>query len=97
MRAAGDREYADGRRKGLASIVAIELELGTRRVAGADRIRRVLALRPSGSPPTESLLETLMIQLARLVPGLPAPVRQYCAFDDNGVFVARVDRAWPEL
>ena len=35
------------------------------RLPGAGRIRRVLALRPDSAPPTESLLETLMVQLAR--------------------------------
>ena len=35
---------------------------------------RVLALRPPGAPPTESLLETLMVQLTRTVPG-PARAR----------------------
>lgn len=38
--------------------------------------RRVLAMRPAGAPPTESLLETLMVQLIRTVPALPEPVRQ---------------------
>lgn len=43
---------------------------------GTTRIRRVLALRPAGARPTESLLETLMIQPIRDVPSLPEPVRQ---------------------
>ncbi len=55
------------------------------------RIRRVLARRPPGAPPTESLLETLMVQLARTVPGLPDPVRQL------EVGHARLDLAWPGL
>ena len=62
----------------------------------AARIRRVLARRPAGAPPTESLLETLMVQLARTVPGLGDPTRQYVVYRD-GEFVARVDLAWPEL
>src|SRR5205809_7921453 len=53
-------------------------------------------IRP-GAPPTESLLETLMVQLARTVPGLPDPVRQLRIEDDHGQFVARVDLAWPDL
>lgn len=61
------------------------------------RGRRVLALRPAGAPATESLLETLMVQLARRVPGLPEPVRQLRIEDAHGEFVARVDQAWPEL
>src|SRR5207237_1032760 len=66
-------------------------------VPGADRIRRVLALRPPGAPPTESLLETHMVQVARRVPGLPPPTRQVVIYDHYGEFVARVDLAWPEL
>src|SRR5439155_8862813 len=56
-----------------------------------------LSLRPSGAPPTESLLETLMVQLVRRVAGLRAPDRQVVVTDQHGVFVARVDLAWPEL
>ena len=52
---------------------------------------RVLERRPAGAPPTESLLETLMVQLARSVPGLPDPVRQL------QVGRARLDLAWPRL
>ena len=53
--------------------------------------RRVLERRPAGAPPTESLLETLMVKLARTMPGLPDPVRQL------PVGRARLDLAWPEL
>jgi very-short-patch-repair endonuclease len=66
-------------------------ELGRGRIPGTARIRRVLARRPPGAPPTESLLETLMVQLARTVPGLSEPVRQL------EVEWARVDLAWPRL
>ena len=64
---------------------------------GTSRIRRVLALRPTGAPPTESLLETLMVQLAREVPGLAPPTRQLVIENRHGRFVARVDLSWPEL
>jgi very-short-patch-repair endonuclease len=57
------------------------------------RVRRVLERRPAGAPPTESLLETLMVQLARTVPGLPEPVRQVWIEAAR----ARLDLAWPEL
>jgi hypothetical protein len=57
------------------------------------RVRRVLERRPAGAPPTESLLETLMVQLARTVPGLPEPVRQLWIEAAR----ARLDLAWPEL
>ena len=73
-------------RKGLTSVPALEgLE--------AMRARRVLDLRPPGAPPTESLLETLMVQLARTVPGLPDPVRQLHVEAAR----ARLDLAWPRL
>ena len=64
---------------------------------GAPRIRRVLALRPGGAPPTESLLETLTVQLARTIPGVGDPVRQLPVYDEYGQLIARVDLAWPEL
>ena len=47
-------------------------------------------------PPTESLLETYMVQLIR-VAGLPEPVRQYRVVTRHGTFVARVDLCWPQL
>jgi hypothetical protein len=64
---------------------------------GAKRMRRVLALRPTGTPATESQLETLMVQLARRVPGLPPPERQFEVRDGRGDRLARVDLAWPGL
>jgi hypothetical protein len=83
-------------RKGLTTIDAVALASETQR-RGATRIRRVLALRPPGAPATESMLETLMVQLVRTVPGVPDPVRQRVVVDEHGQFVARVDLAWPEL
>lgn len=73
-------------RKGLTSVAAME-------EVRAVRVRRVLDLRPDGAPATESLLETLMVQLARTVPGLPDPVRQL----DVETVRARLDLAWPDL
>jgi hypothetical protein len=87
-------------RKGLVTIDQLEdalPALGRSRTPGTRRMRVVLALRPRGAPPTESLLETLMVQLARLVPNLPEPVRQLDIYDEYGNHVARVDLAWPEL
>ena len=60
-------------------------------------MRRVLALRPPGAPATESLLETLMVQLARTVTWLPDPVRQYRVENEHGIFVARLDLSWPPI
>lgn len=71
--------------------------LSARRVSGTRRIRRVLAVRPPGAPPTESALETLMVQLIRTMPEISEPTRQYALYDEYGVFVARIDLCWPEL
>lgn len=67
------------------------------RVAGTRRIREVLARRPDGAPATESLLETLFIQLAREVDGLPEPTRQHEVYDRHGNLIARVDICWPDI
>jgi hypothetical protein len=71
-------------------------ELSRARTKGVAVMRRVLALRPPGAPPTESLLETLMVQLARSV-GAPIPTRQFRVYDEFGGFEGRVDLCWPEL
>jgi hypothetical protein len=86
-------------RKRLTTIDALEAalpKLGRARTAGVRRMRRVLDRRPVGAAPTESLLETLMVQLARRVDSLPDPSRQYHVFDRHETFVARLDLAWPE-
>jgi very-short-patch-repair endonuclease len=72
-------------------------DLGRARVPGTSRIRRVLARRPHGAPPTESLLETLLLQMARAVPMLGDLDRQVEVFDEHGLFVARVDLAKLDL
>lgn len=64
------------------------------RVPGVRRIRRVLTRR-GDVPPTESLRETLAVQLVRRA-GLPDPIRQYRVTRADGVFVARVDLCWPD-
>ena len=74
-----------------------ELESVIPRSPGADRMRRVLALRPADIPPTGSLLETLMVQLAREVEGVPPPSRQVEVRNRYGDFVAFVDLSWPDL
>ncbi|HVE95001.1 MAG TPA: DUF559 domain-containing protein [Acidimicrobiales bacterium] len=79
-----------------APLSAVEEAAGTS-VKGVRRMRRVLALRPPGAPPTESLLETLMVQLIRTIPDVPPPVRQFKVYDQHGDFVARVDLCWPDL
>ncbi|HZQ87756.1 MAG TPA: DUF559 domain-containing protein [Acidimicrobiales bacterium] len=82
-------------RKRLVTVAAIEARAHD--IPGAERIRRVLALRPAGAKPTGSLLETLMVQLARDVKGLGPPQRQVEVRNRHGDFVAYVDLAWPEL
>ncbi|HZQ83953.1 MAG TPA: DUF559 domain-containing protein [Acidimicrobiales bacterium] len=82
-------------RKKLVTIEQIERALPGAR--GAERMRRVLALRPKGAPPTGSILETLMVQLARRIKGLQPPSRQVEIHRPSGTFVAFVDLAWPEL
>jgi very-short-patch-repair endonuclease len=87
-------------RKKLVLIGDIEAALPRLRRArthGVAVMQRVLALRPRGAPATESLLETLMVQLARQVEGLGDPVRQHVVEDADGRFVARVDLVWLEL
>ncbi|HEV3351323.1 MAG TPA: DUF559 domain-containing protein [Acidimicrobiales bacterium] len=89
-----------GLRKKLTTVDSIEAvlpEMSRARMPGTTLIRRVLALRPPGAPPTGSLLETLMVQLARDISGLPPPVRQFVVYDEHDEFVAQVDLCWPEL
>jgi hypothetical protein len=77
--------------------LALVSELAARRVPGVARMRRVLALRPPGAPPTESRLETIAVQIARRAAGVPEPTRQFVVRTDDGDFVARLDLAWPDL
>ena len=79
------------------ALVASLPSLSATRTPGIKRIRRVLALRAPGERPTESLLETLMVQLARRVPDLPPPTRQLEIHDEHGIFIARLDLSWPDL
>jgi len=81
-------------RKRLLTVAALDdalPALGRARVPGTARVRRVLALRPAGAAPTGSLLETLMVQLARTVPGLPPAVRQLRV----GPYF--LDQSWPDI
>lgn len=78
----------------LDELVALLPELSRRRTPGVGRIRRVLDLRPHHTPPTESLLETLAVQMIRTRPDIPTPDRQVVVTNAAGEFVARVDFAW---
>ena len=82
-------------RKELLIVADLEEAAGVCR--GTARVQRVLALRPPDALPTESLLETLMVQLSRTIPGLDPPERQVVIVNEHGQFVARVDLAWPDL
>jgi len=87
-------------RRKLTSIAQLDArlpELARTRTPGTSRMRRVLDRRGRSVPPTGSLLETLMVQLARRVEGLQAPQRQVLVETRHGEFVAFVDLAWPEL
>ncbi|HVV35298.1 MAG TPA: DUF559 domain-containing protein [Acidimicrobiales bacterium] len=83
---------------------ALEFCLRTQRVAPSvvaswrhARVRRVLDIRGIEVPPTDSLLETLAVQLIRRG-GLPTPVRQYRIVDPHTVrTLARCDLVWPAL
>jgi hypothetical protein len=90
-------ESALRRRLTVAELEAALPSLGQARTPGVARMRRVLALRPPGAPATESLLETLMLQLIRATPELPEPERQVTVRNQDCNFVARVDLAWPSL
>ena len=71
--------------------------LGRARIPGTTRIRRVLQLRRPGEPPTESLLETMTLQLGRDVPEIRWFERQHVVYNEHGSFVARLDLSRPDL
>jgi len=81
-------------RKHEVSITDIEVALKAQRY-GNGRIRRVLELRPHGAPPTESIMETIAVQLLRCDPTLPTPTRQLDIRNVYGEFQGRVDLAFP--
>lgn len=66
--------------------------------ARAKRIRRVVAGRGGiNIPHTDSLLETLAVQLLRRA-NLPMPTRQHPVFDPaSGRLIAHLDLSWPDL
>ncbi|MEY2470150.1 MAG: hypothetical protein QOF21_2848 [Actinomycetota bacterium] len=65
---------------------------------GARRVRRVIRARGGlDIPHTDSLLETLAVQLIRRA-NLPVPTRQHPVFHpETGRLIAHVDLSWPEL
>ena len=95
-----EQALESGLRRELFSIEDVEHllpELSASRTHGAPRIRRVLRKRPKGAPPTGSMMETLMVQLARNLQGVPEPDRQVEVRNEHDDFVARVDLAWCDL
>jgi hypothetical protein len=66
-----------------------------RGVRGVQAMRAVLGEWDPDQRPTESDMETMLMQLFDGA-GLPRPVPQYDVFDRNGMFVARVDAAIPQ-
>jgi hypothetical protein len=90
--------FDKARKNGLVSFGSTELAL--RRLArrgrpGSRILRAVLASRDPTQAPSESEMETLMLDVIERH-GLPVPVPQYEIYDSRGRFVARVDAAYPE-
>lgn len=83
----------------LDSLTSLVAEWGRRRRPGTKRLGSILARRAPGAPPTESLLETLFVQLVRRLreehPWIPEPIRQLEIRDSDGRLIARLDFAWP--
>jgi hypothetical protein len=78
----------------LASVRVAVTRLGRSGRNGVGTLRRLLDDKSPGRKPTESEMETLMLQVIRRN-GLPEPVTQY-EIRRAGRFVARVDAAYPQ-
>lgn len=78
----------------LDSVRATLARLGRSGRNGVGTLRALLEERSPGRQPTESEMETLMLQVLRRW-GLPEPVTQY-EIRRAGRFVARVDAAYPQ-
>ncbi len=78
----------------LDSVRAAVRRLGRSGRNGVGTLRRLLDARSPDRKPTESEMETLMLQVIRRN-GLPEPVTQF-EIRRAGRFVARVDAAYPE-
>lgn len=76
------------------SIEALLGRLGRQGRNGIGTLRALLERRAPERKPTESEMETKMLQVLRRN-GLPEPVTQY-VIRHNGAFVARVDAAYPK-
>lgn len=89
-----EQAFESALRKRICTVAEVEDAVARRRSRAALRIKRVLAMRPPHAPPTESLLETLMVQLIRTSVNLPEPERQVEIRWSDGRFIARVDLCW---
>jgi hypothetical protein len=76
----------------IASLRPMLARLGRQGRNGAGVLRRLVDERDPDQAPTESEMETIVLQLLRRN-GFPAPIPQYKIFDTQGRFVARVDFA----
>lgn len=66
-----------------------------RGLKGVAALREALERWDPDSRPTESVMETLLLQALR-DKGLPEPAVQYDVAEPNGRFIARADAAYPE-
>ena len=80
----------------LDELAAMLRRVGRRGLKGTTLLRGLLAERDAQYTPTESERESMMIDAIRSH-GLAEPVRQFVVRDEHGVFVGRVDLAYPEL
>ncbi|HUR76314.1 MAG TPA: hypothetical protein VMZ22_00060 [Acidimicrobiales bacterium] len=84
-------------RRRLVSLEEIDAWM-QRETEASRRVKRVIKARGGlFVAATESLLETLAVQLIRTDPSIPTPTRQYAIYDEHGNFVGRPDLCWPEL
>ena len=85
-------------RRELASfetLTAVLQRLGHRGVKGTRLLRSLLAARDPLRAPTDSEREAMLIDVLR-ANGLPEAVRQFVIRDEQGIFVGRVDVAYPD-
>jgi len=106
MQLAGRRPYFDfvervlhaARRRSLISYGSMSAtfeRLARSGVRGVKVLRAVLEQWDPTERPTESEMETMLLQILR-AHGLPEPVIQFDVVDDDGHFIARTDAALPQ-
>ena len=85
---------ADGRLVTIAELERTVKRLSRRGRPGGPTLRQLLEARAPDRRPTESVMETRLLQALR-AHGLPEPVPQYEVWP-GGAFIGRVDLAYPE-